>query len=142
MRRKVKEIPYDQMDAAARPFVKILRDNGFETYSCCEGGEGHAQARGWIRIVLPVMQESFPIKKIAERMKPWMKESIELSKFVCIERHWPCHVALNINFYDDPKGRDKPKIVMPFLDLEFYAPLKQLGIFAAKRWRRNKVLGR
>jgi hypothetical protein len=35
-------IQFSRLDAGILPIVKILRDNGVETFESCQGGEGHA----------------------------------------------------------------------------------------------------
>ncbi len=49
MKKTEKNIDFGTLDAGIREYVKILHENGIETYESCEGGQGHAFTEPTIR---------------------------------------------------------------------------------------------
>jgi len=47
----MRDIPWDAIDEKIRPFVRVLNEAGFETFSSCEGHEDNGRGLAWVMFI-------------------------------------------------------------------------------------------
>lgn len=52
MNKLLENFDIDSLDPGIRDVVVLLRENGFRTFTSCEGGEGHAFEKPTVRVAL------------------------------------------------------------------------------------------
>lgn len=96
------------IDEGILPVVMVLNDAGFDTFSSCQGGEGHAFASPTVRIKLPASARGMAVEAEIGRMAE-----------VLIEAGYGGFYIKHIRSYQ-LSGEWQPDS-QPFIEVEFWA---------------------
>lgn len=139
--KKLPNIDYSRIDKRMVPLIRMLRDNGFNTFACCEGGRGHPDPKAWIRVTLPGKAcsiEKIPIGRFPKGMSRWYSEYERIAKFVYTKTDWSlCEVKLfSMPAFDTgdvlvaryQKKEPPPSALRVWvcIDIEFDQPLRKI----------------